>query len=119
MQKYKICPSCHSKNEPTLLECLYCEADLTRAKITDEETEKMLEENAAAAPAPSDKAAMVRVCDCGEKNPANALLFSFKRLQNRFHFSCRSDKVNSHLPVLSHSIFSSTGRRIRANYQHI
>ena len=40
MQKYKICPSCHQKNEPTLLECLYCEADLTRVKITDEETEK-------------------------------------------------------------------------------
>ena len=53
MQKYKICPSCHSKNEPTLLECLYCEADLTRVKITDEETEKMLTENAAATPAPS------------------------------------------------------------------
>ena len=46
MQKYKICPSCQSKNEPTLLECLYCEADLTRVKVTDEETEKMLEENA-------------------------------------------------------------------------
>lgn len=72
MQKYKICPSCHSKNEPTLLECLYCEADLTRVKITDEETEKMLEENTAAAHAPSKKATMVRVCDCGEKNPANA-----------------------------------------------
>ena len=72
MQKYKICPSCHSKNEPTLLECLYCEADLTRVKITDEETEKMLTENAAATPAPSEKATMVRVCDCGEKNPANA-----------------------------------------------
>lgn len=72
MQKYKICPSCHSKNEPTLLECLYCEADLTRVKITDEETEKMLEENATATPAPSGKATMVRVCDCGEKNPANA-----------------------------------------------
>lgn len=71
MQKYKICPSCHSKNEPTLLECLYCEADLTRVKITDEETEKMLEENAADTPAPSEKATMVRVCDCGEKNPAN------------------------------------------------
>ena len=72
MQKYKICPSCHSKNEPTLFECLYCEADLTRVKITDEETEKMLEENAAATPAPSEKATMIRVCDCGEKNPANA-----------------------------------------------
>lgn len=72
MQKYKICPLCHSKNEPTLLECLYCEADLTRVKITDEEAEKMLEENAAAISVSSGKATMVRVCDCGEKNPANA-----------------------------------------------
>ena len=72
MQKYKICPLCHSQNEPTLLECLYCEADLTRVKITDAEAEKMLEENTAATPAPSDKANMVRVCDCGTKNPANA-----------------------------------------------
>lgn len=72
MQKYKICPSCHSKNDPTLLECLYCEADLTRAKITDEETEKMLEENVADILAPADKTTMVRICDCGEKNPANA-----------------------------------------------
>lgn len=71
MQKYKICPSCHSKNEPTLLECLYCEADLTRVKITDEETEKMLEEHAVTT-VPSEKATMVRMCDCGEKNPANA-----------------------------------------------
>lgn len=72
MLKYKICPSCHSKNEPTLLECLYCEADLTRVKITDEETEKMWEENATATPSSSDKTTMVRVCDCGKKNPANA-----------------------------------------------
>lgn len=72
MQKYKICPSCHSKNEPTLLECLCCEADLTRVKITDEETEKMLEENVVGTPVPSEKAVMVRVCDCGEKNLANA-----------------------------------------------
>lgn len=72
MQKYKICPSCHSRNEPTRLECLYCEADLTRVKITDEETEKMLEENMTAAPAPSEKVKMVKVCDCGESNPANA-----------------------------------------------
>lgn len=72
MQKYKICPSCHFKNEPTLLECFYCEADLTRVKITDEETEKMLEENAEVASGQSEKLAMVRVCDCGERNPANA-----------------------------------------------
>ena len=72
MTKYKICPSCHAKNPPILLECMNCEADLTRVKITDEETEKMLEENAVAISAPSEKVTMVRVCDCGEKNPANA-----------------------------------------------
>ncbi len=72
MRKYKIFPSCHSKNDPILLECLCCETDLTRVEITDEETEKMLKENAANAHVISEKAAMIRVCDCGEKNPANA-----------------------------------------------
>jgi ribosomal protein L40E len=72
MLKYKICSSCQSKNEPTLLECLYCEADLTRVNITDEETEIMLEKNVVSAPAASQKTTMERICDCGEKNPANA-----------------------------------------------
>ncbi len=72
MQKYKICPSCRTKNDPTLLECLNCEADLTRVKITDEETEKSLEESVVLTPASPNKASMVRICDCGEKNPANA-----------------------------------------------
>lgn len=70
MEKYKVCPSCNTKNEPTLLECINCEADLTMVKITDEETDKMLEENAAAQPAATVK--WVRVCECGAKNPANA-----------------------------------------------
>lgn len=70
MEKYKICPSCKTKNEPTLLECINCEADLTMVKITDEETEKMLEENAAAQSAATVK--WIRVCECGAKNPANA-----------------------------------------------
>lgn len=69
MEKYKICPSCHEKNEPTLLECLYCEADLTRVKITDEETEKMNEVNSAAQ---QPAVVMVRLCECGAKNPPNA-----------------------------------------------
>lgn len=72
MLKYKICPSCQTKNEPTLLECLVCEADLTRVKITDEETEKMLEENAAATATTIEEQRLVRICDCGEKNPPNA-----------------------------------------------
>lgn len=70
MLKYKICPSCNTKNEPTLLECLNCEADLTRVKITDEETEKMLEENVAVQP--QERIKLVRVCECGTHNPSNA-----------------------------------------------
>ncbi|MCI9320547.1 MAG: hypothetical protein HFH05_10780 [Lachnospiraceae bacterium] len=55
MEKYKICPSCKTLNEPTLLECVNCEADLTMVKITDEETEKMLAENKTAQDAPPGK----------------------------------------------------------------
>lgn len=70
MEKYKVCPSCKTKNEPTLLECINCEADLTRVKITDEETDRMLAENAAVQSVATVK--RVRVCECGAKNPANA-----------------------------------------------
>lgn len=70
MEKYKLCPSCKTKNEPTLLECMNCEADLTMVKITDEETEKMLAENATAQSEAAVK--WVRVCECGAKNPPNA-----------------------------------------------
>lgn len=69
MEKYKICPSCHEKNEPTLLECIYCEADLTRVKITDEESERMQENNSIA---DQQTAELVRICECGAKNPPNA-----------------------------------------------
>lgn len=70
MLKYKICPSCNTKNEPTLLECLNCEADLTRVKVTNGEAEKMLEENAATQP--QEQVKLVRVCECGTHNPSNA-----------------------------------------------
>lgn len=69
MEKYKICPSCHEKNEPTLLECIYCEADLTRVKITDEESERMQENNSISE---QQTAELVRLCECGAKNPPNA-----------------------------------------------
>lgn len=70
MEKYKICPSCKTKNETTLLECINCEADLTMVKITDEETEKMLAENVDMESRITVK--LVRMCDCGAKNPPNA-----------------------------------------------
>ena len=71
MEKYKICPSCKTKNPPALFECMNCEADLTGIKITDEETEKMIADNAIEqAETASNK--MVRVCECGAKNAPNA-----------------------------------------------
>lgn len=70
MEKYKICPSCKTKNPPTAWECVSCEADLTGVKITDEETEKMLKANANSANEAAT--ALVRICDCGAKNPPNA-----------------------------------------------
>lgn len=70
MLKYKICPSCNTKNEPTLLECLNCETDLTRVKVTDEVTEKMLDENTTTQP--QERVKLVRVCECGTHNPSNA-----------------------------------------------
>lgn len=71
MEKYKICPSCKTKNPPTMFECINCEADLTGVKITDEETEKMIAENAAIQAEATPKK-MVRVCECGAKNAPNA-----------------------------------------------
>ncbi len=48
-----------------------CEADLTGVKITDEETEKMIAENAAAQAEAAPKK-MFRVCECGTNNAPNA-----------------------------------------------
>lgn len=70
MNKYKICPECHEKNEPYLMDCAFCEADLTGVQITDEETEKMVQQNDSAQVSPVAK--LIRLCDCGAKNPANA-----------------------------------------------
>ena len=36
MNKYKICPSCGTKNPPTVLECIICETDLTAVRAVDE-----------------------------------------------------------------------------------
>ena len=72
MNKYKICPACLSKNDPTILECLHCEADLTQVRITDEKAEQILEDNTEKPHILSEKPTITRRCDCGEKNPANA-----------------------------------------------
>lgn len=99
MEKYKICPSCKTLNEPTLLECVNCEADLTMVKITDEETEKMLAENKTAQDAPPER--RIRMCECGAKNPPNARKCS----------SCGED-ISDILPITEREEEQSTSAHI-------
>ena len=73
MEKYKVCPVCGAHNNPQFLECSNCEADLQNVPVTDAEMEQRLQ-------APDEKSkegilktnTMVRICDCGAKNPVQA-----------------------------------------------
>lgn len=63
--KYKICPSCHTHNASTALECQSCFADLLSVRVTDDDTEK-------ARATAATVARTVRICEsCGFANPAN------------------------------------------------
>ena len=68
MGKYKICPNCGEKNDPSRLECEKCSEELINVRISDDSE---------AAPEISGDIAvlrpeMVKICDCGAKNPPNA-----------------------------------------------
>lgn len=71
LTKYKICPECGKQNPPSLLECRYCEADLTSVKVVDSAAEE-----AAAAPANTGSASveteLFRICECGAENAPQA-----------------------------------------------
>lgn len=71
MKKYKVCPNCHTKNDPNSFECKNhdCEWDLTGVRVTDDESEiKILKANSCDESEPQT----VRVCEeCGTKNPSN------------------------------------------------
>ena len=75
LTKYKVCPECGKKNPPNLLECRYCEADLTGIKVVDssaaqqsEETQKKADSNGSA----NEEKELVRICECGAENPPQA-----------------------------------------------
>ena len=70
MERYKICPSCGKKYPTNVIECIECEIDLTRTNGTDEKAEKVnpIIEN----DAPIESVELVRICECGAKNPPNA-----------------------------------------------
>ena len=72
MEKYKVCPVCGTHNNPLFLECSDCETDLQNVPVVDEETERAAEQPNEETAEPSSTAPMVRVCDCGAKNPVQA-----------------------------------------------
>ena len=68
MKKYKICPVCGAHNNPLFLECADCETDLQSVPVTDEASEALVNPPQ---PEPTQPE-MVRICDCGAKNPVQA-----------------------------------------------
>lgn len=72
MEKFKVCPACGSRNDPRSMECASCGADLMGIPVVDEEQERASAIKATP-PASQDKdTPMVKICDCGERNPAQA-----------------------------------------------
>ena len=72
MAKYKICPVCGEHNEPYMLECSKCETDLSSTRVLDEDTEKAQSEQNSKENVSSSTAKMIRLCDCGFKNPVQS-----------------------------------------------
>lgn len=68
MEKYKVCPGCGTRNNPLMLECVECEADLQNVPVVDEQTENEIAQGGVAV----QENNMVRICDCGAKNPVSA-----------------------------------------------
>lgn len=72
MAKYKICPVCGEHNEPYMLECSKCETDLSSTRVLDENTEKAQSKQALKENASASTTKMIRLCDCGFKNPVQS-----------------------------------------------
>ena len=67
LTKYKICPECGKKNSPGIIECRYCEADLTAVHIVDDNIEQ-IEETVAVPSIETERTMLVRICECGAEN---------------------------------------------------
>lgn len=71
LTKYKVCPECGKQNSPNLLECRYCEADLTSVKVVDStvEAEVSTPANFGSELVGTE---LVRICECGAHNAPQA-----------------------------------------------
>lgn len=71
MNKYKVCPYCGKHNLPKILECTQCETDLSNVRVIDELLEQRESETEEDKPL-MEEVRMVRICDCGTRNPVNS-----------------------------------------------
>ncbi len=71
LTKYKVCPECGKHNSPNLLECRYCEADLTSVKVVDRAANEAVSNLSDTGSAPVETE-LVRICECGAHNAPQA-----------------------------------------------
>lgn len=72
LSKFKVCPVCGKQNPPNLLECRYCEADLTGIKVVDRCAEELTSAVQNAARSETAETELVRICECGAENAPQA-----------------------------------------------
>lgn len=72
IEKYKVCPVCGAHNSPLSLACSDCDADLQNILVVDEEMERVVTQSGVQNIGVNSASVMVRVCDCGTKNPVQA-----------------------------------------------
>ena len=71
MAKYKLCPMCNTKNQPSVLECTECGNDLMGIKLLDDAVVAKVDD----CPEIQNKitkSALVRICDCGAENEVSS-----------------------------------------------
>lgn len=72
LSKYKICPECGKHNSPSILECRYCEADLTSVKVVDSSSEEITVKDQTGKTSENVETELVRICECGAHNAPQA-----------------------------------------------
>lgn len=71
LSKYKVCPECGKRNSPNLLECRYCEADLTGVKVVDSTAAESTKDTPSST-ATTVETELARICECGVRNAPQA-----------------------------------------------
>ena len=99
MRKYKICPVCHAKNLPSVLECTECGNDMMGVRIVDDVHIKPVIHIVESPEHVSEKSSadLVRVCDCGYENEVSVrkCVSCGEDISDIIPAPRRSNKVNS------------------------